>query len=166
MMGRIISAKDMGHTLALLALTIIVGCGESNPPVVKVESDDREMQKATEDARQSVEHFIAALQNPKPSQTYLGIKATFVEGDVVEFMWLSDVTYDGDIFVGTVANNPQDLKKVKLMDRHEVSPSDIQDWMIVDDGRLLGGYSMRVLAERMSDDERAAMEKQMGFTID
>ena len=53
-----------------------------------------------------------------------------------------------------------------MMDRQEVSPGEIQDWMIIDDGRLVGGYSVRVLAERMSEDERKEMEEHMGFTMD
>jgi uncharacterized protein YegJ (DUF2314 family) len=161
--------------LALVATAWNAGCGqsdpeladaESQPPVITVELEDPEMSKAVEDARLSVEQLIAALENPTPSKTYLGIKAKFVEGEVVEFMWLSDVTFDGDIFAGTVANNPRHLTGVRMMDRREVSPLEIEDWMIIDDGRLVGGYSMRVLAERMSPAERAEMERHMGFTFE
>jgi len=153
----------------------ILGCGKSdpevinavkNPPVFEVESDDPEFQRATDDARETIQQFIAALENRTPSQTYFGIKAKFVEGDVVEYMWLSDVTFDGDTFTGTVANNPRHLTGVKLMDRHEVPRLEIEDWMIVDDGRLVGGSSLRVLAQRMTAEQRTEMERHMGFTLD
>ena len=190
MIRRINLAKQNGHTVALLAMVVVVGCGKADPPVIKAElddrelpvisaepddrelpvisaeRDDRELQKATDDARQTVDQFIVALQNPKPSHSYLGLKAKFVEGDEVEFMWLSDVTYENDTYVGTVANNPVKLRNVKIMDRQEVSRNEIQDWMIVDDGRLVGGYSLRVLAKRMSAEERTEMEIHMGFTLD
>ena len=167
--------KRIDCALALFGVMAVVGCGESDtdvvavesdPPVIEVESDDTELQRAVDDSRRTVEQFIAALENPTPSQSYLGIKAKFMEGDVVEYMWLSDVTFDGDTFTGTVANNPQHLSGVRMMDRHEVSPLEIEDWMIVDDGRLVGGFSMRVMAERMSDEEREEMERHMGFTMD
>jgi hypothetical protein len=71
MTGRIMLATKRVRAISLLAAMAIVGCGESDPPVVKVESDDPEMQRATEEARQSIGRFIAALQNPTPSQSYL-----------------------------------------------------------------------------------------------
>lgn len=159
----------------LCAVLVLAGCGAStapvavadnDPPVIEFESDDPEMQRAVDEARETVAQFVEALENPTPSQSYLGIKARFSEGEVVEYMWLSDVTYDGDRFTGTVANNPRQLTNVRLMDRHEVPADEIADWMIVKDGRLVGGYSLRLLATRASPDEWAEMERHMGFTLD
>ena len=37
-------------------------------------------------------------------------------------------------------------------------PDDITDWMYIEDGRLIGGYTTRLLRERMSPEERKQLD--------
>ena len=57
---------------------------EDDPPVRRVDSDDPEMQQAIDQARATVDEFIAVLRKPRVPKTFASIKAPFREGDQVE----------------------------------------------------------------------------------
>jgi len=163
--------------LCLVGLALLGGCKNAKregktarrpgkPTVISVERDDEEMNGAMQKARQTVGEFIEHLANPKPSEERFSVKAKFAEGDDVEHMWLGEVRYDGTMFHGTVANTPLHLKNVKLGDRHSLRAEEISDWMIIDGSRLVGGYTIRVLFNRMPPEEKKQAEEECGFVID
>jgi uncharacterized protein YegJ (DUF2314 family) len=137
---------------------------ETNPTVEFYGKGDVEMNAAIADARKTVEKFIAAWQSPKTGQVSFFVKAGFVDGKKVEHMWLSQVQYDGTQFTGTVANEPLDLKNVKLGDSRTVLRDMISDWMFVENGHLVGGYTLRVERKHMTEEERAKIDEL--FTVD
>jgi uncharacterized protein YegJ (DUF2314 family) len=94
------------------------------------------------------------------------VKAPIKEGAVTEHIWLSDVSYDNRVFHGLVGNDPLDLKKVSLGDKVTVAPDKISDWMIIDNGRLIGGYTVRLLQSRMSPAEREQFDQSSGLIIE
>jgi hypothetical protein len=46
-----------------------------------------------------------------------------------------------------------------------VTLSDGSDWLIDDDGRLLGGHNLHVLRNRMTENERRQFYAQLGLAI-
>ena len=84
-----------------------------------------------------------------------------------EHIWLDDISYDGDLFTGRLSNAPLHLEDLKLGDKVSVATDDVSDWMIVDeDGRLTGGYTLRVLRNRMSPEEQEQFDKESGLVIE
>jgi uncharacterized protein YegJ (DUF2314 family) len=81
-------------------------------------------------------------------------------------MWLTSVTFDGRKFHGTVNNDPEMVSNVKIGDKVSVESSKISDWMFVENGKLVGGYTLRVLRDSLSASERADFDKSVPFTID
>ena len=67
--------------------------------------------------------------------------------------------------VGTIANDPALVRTVKLRDHRPVRVNEISDWM-VRQRRLVGGYTMRVMVNRLADDERKAMLASLPFKIE
>jgi uncharacterized protein YegJ (DUF2314 family) len=132
-----------------------------------VESDDSEMNAAIEQARASLNEFIAAFQSPTPTQTYFSIKARFFygEGGAAEHIWLEDLAFDEEHFTGALANEPVNVSGLHLGDRVTVESADISDWMIVDDGRLLGGFTIHVLRSRLTEEERREFDEETGLRI-
>jgi uncharacterized protein YegJ (DUF2314 family) len=39
---------------------------------------------------------------------------------------------------------------------------DIFDWMVIDNGHLIGGFTLRVTRESLSSEERAAYDRYIG----
>ncbi len=124
------------------------------------------MDRAVRMARRRLRIFVTALNHPGPGQRDFEVKKPFVQGDRVEHIWLSHVTCSGRRFCGRVDNTPQEIKGLKLGMRVSVNPDEITDWMFVDNGKLVGGYTIRVLYEGLSPDEKKNFEKEAAFRIE
>lgn len=141
-------------------------------PVVNVSQSDPEMTQAINRAQQKLDLFIAFLKVPMPGQIYFSVKARFDHPNGGEHMWLENITFDfeKEEFTGVLANEPIYVKNLKKGDVVHVSRRLISDWMIVEKSsegyRLLGGYTLRVLRDRMSPEERANFDRRMGLIID
>jgi uncharacterized protein YegJ (DUF2314 family) len=136
--------------------------------VIPVGSGDPEMDAAIQQARDSLPRFMEMLTSPAPGQTCFGLKARFpVQGAAGEHehIWLSDVRQLEDHFAARIANHPQRLDYLQLYDLITVYPDDVTDWIIIQNGELLGGYTVRVLRDRMSARERQQLEARAGVTI-
>lgn len=132
---------------------------EGEPHCVRVTEDNKAMDRAVETAQKTVKKFIAALRSPKDNQSRFAVKKRFIQGDKVEHIWLNTVSFDGQLFHGKVDNEPVDIKGVRLGNIVSVSPSEISDWMFVQDGRLVGGYTICAMCEKMSPAEKKQFEQ-------
>ncbi len=90
----------------------------------------------------------------------------FTDGTNSEHIWLSDVVFDGKIFKGTIGNEPLDVKTISFGDQTEVFPTEISDWMIIENNKLKGGYTIRVLRDSMSDNDKAKFDQSCPFQIE
>ncbi len=130
-----------------------------------VDENDQQMDRATTRARKHVDRFIAALKNPQPNQRDFQVKKLFVKDGKAEHIWLADVKFNGNRFVGNVDNKPMFIKGLKIGERESVNPDEVIDWSYVEDGRLVGGYTIRVLFSELTPDEKADFEKRADFHI-
>lgn len=152
--------RQLCHVLfwtALLGIGCDVGAvndggndGVEDDPVVMVGADDPQIEAATQKARDTVGEFIAALENPKAGQDSFAVKMKFVDGDQVEFMWLTDLTHKDGQFHGTLNNDPQLVSNVRIGDARSVAASEISDWMYMEGGEMVGGYTVEVLLRRQN----------------
>ena len=136
------------------------------PPMYDISDDDAQIERAERRARRTVGTFITALRSPGPGQGSFQVKKTFVREGVVEHIWLADVTIKGRRFVGKVDNKPEKIAGVNLGDQESVNPDEIDDWLYVDNGRMVGGYTVRALFAELSPQEQQDFEKQTGFRIE
>ena len=124
------------------------------------------MHRAVLAARRNVAVFIAALKNPAKGQHDFEVKKPFVKDGEVEHIWLSQVQFRGNRFHGVVDNHPKKIKGLKFGDRVSVNPNEISDWAFVDNGKLIGGYTIRVLSENLSPQQRKNFENETQVRID
>jgi uncharacterized protein YegJ (DUF2314 family) len=137
----------------------------ANPECFRIKNHDVAMRDAVHTARKTVRTFITALQHPSTTQRDFEVKKPFVQGTEKEHIWLSDVTFSGNRFHGRVDNNPLKIKGLKLGDRVSVNPDEISDWAYVDNGDLVGGYTIRVLYNELSPERRKELEHENRFHI-
>ena len=115
------------------------------------------MESAITTAKQSFGNFLKAFARPAKNQKSFLIKAAFIEGQQSEHIWLADLKLSTKGSSGTVANEPN-LPGVKFMQSVEFHPSQITDWMYIEDGYLVGGFTTRVIRQRMNAEQREAMD--------
>ncbi len=121
-------------------------------PTVGIDEHDDEMNEAVHLARTTMSVFLNAFAKPKPTQRFL-LKVRFEHDGKFEHIWLADLDLSRIPSAGTVANEPC-LPSLTFKQRVQFNPADITDWMFVDDGKLVGGYSTRLLRSRLSPTER------------
>jgi len=118
---------------------------EGEPDYVRV-SDQTRMDRAMAEARSTIDNFVAALAARTPGTMGFAVKKGYpCPGDAKEFIWINEVGMDGDVFVGTVNNEPVDTKQVRLGQKVRVKRGEIADWMYLERGRLRGGYTIVAL---------------------
>lgn len=138
--------------LAVLLFSLVAGgCwGRDKEATIEIAEDDPELAVSRQNARATINQFIDALENPRAGQTLFAVKAKFVDGDRVEYMWLTDLRYEDGRFTGIVNNEPSVVSNVRMGQEHTVPVNEIDDWMILENDQIVGGYSVEVVARRQS----------------
>ena len=122
--------------------------------IVSFESSDQRMRFAIDHARASLRQFFDAFLAPKANQTSFLLKVHFEVKGESEHIWMADIDASVMPLTGTIANEPN-LPGMAFMKRASFDPSQITDWMYVEDGYLVGGYTTQVIRSFMSPEERA-----------
>jgi uncharacterized protein YegJ (DUF2314 family) len=132
-------------------------------PIVQLDKDDPALVEAIARARATMPDFIRALEAPPPSHRDFSIKALFPE--LQEHMWVSDPRYVAGEFTGTLGNIPAGSTTLKLGDEVCVPEAWVTDWKYIDNDVLAGGYTLRVIRDRMSEKARKDFDSRIDFKI-
>lgn len=134
---------------------------------VAVPSDDPDMQQAFLETRRTMDQFIQHLRAPTLTEEYFAVKVRFSETVQSEYLWMSGVSYDGVMFAGKLEGESDLLPLNYQPDNKYRAPLDaIYDWMIVDNGKLIGGYTIRVARRKMTPENRERFDEQLWFTVE
>jgi uncharacterized protein YegJ (DUF2314 family) len=133
---------------------------------VTVREADPKMLAAMKKAQQTLPQFIKALRSSRGRLSYVYVKYPFVQDMKVEHMWIRNVVIQGDRFVGVLANHPESITNIKAGDTVRVPASSISDWRYVQNGKLVGGFTIRVLRNELTPKERKAFDADLPFKID
>lgn len=154
------------RTLIVILVAILAnGCGHNDPMSITAQSFDPQMEEAANAARTTLTNFTAALFAPHSNQGYFAVRARLESGGSWQFLWLTQPRFDGEVFQGTIAESPY-LKGLSLREVVKVPQSKIVDWMYVEDGKLVGGYSLRLARSRMTDQERRAYDSRIPYRME
>jgi uncharacterized protein YegJ (DUF2314 family) len=136
------------------------------PPYFEVPKAHAAMHRAVTQARKTVGEFIAALKHPAPGQQDFEIKRPFIQNGQVEHIWLSDVQFVGNRFQGRIDNQPRKIQGLKLGQLVSINLHEISDWLYVDHGKLVGGYTVRVQYNELSAKEKQEFDRAADFKIE
>jgi uncharacterized protein YegJ (DUF2314 family) len=140
--------------------------GKDSETIYTVTGEDKEMNEAIETANKTIDNFKKALISNDPNYKYFALKRRFNTAKGGEHIWISNIKIVNDNYYGVVDNLPESTDEVKLGDTIKIEPDKISDWMFLDEDKLIGGYTIRVLRNRMTEKERKQFDKESNFTID
>ena len=128
-------------------------------------TEDADMRAAMEKARATSAQFLAALQKLAPNQKQFMVRKVFPAKDAKQqILWITDLTFDGTLLHGRVDDNTAQPGSGLAKDgRVEFPPTDIVDWMFNEDGKAVGGFMLRALKKKMTEDEWAKIAAQITF---
>ncbi|MFZ6009920.1 MAG: YegJ family protein [Bacteroidota bacterium] len=139
----------------------------AQPDVVHVENDDERMRWAIEKANLTLHYFEKSLQNPASYQQYFSIKVKIEDGQFIEHIWLTEPTFDDDgNLYGVVGNKPVHITSISENQKIGIDQSLISDWMIIENGKLIGGYTIRAVRDTLTGQAAQAFDQQVGLYID
>ena len=129
----------------------------TNNKIPEFSSDDAEMEAAITNAKETFGEFLKAFFRPTEKQESFLVKVVFIEGEQSEHIWIADLAFSGQTPRGVIANEPA-IPNLKFMQKVEFHPSQITDWMYIEDGYLVGGFTTKIIRERMNPSERNAFD--------
>jgi uncharacterized protein YegJ (DUF2314 family) len=158
----------MIHRHIVLLCLLMFACVPS-PAVTSTSttpSTDTELDAAIEQARASLDTFITKVRTPHADRTFVAVKVRFAPpGESLQDIWVDEVSYADGILRGNVGDDIPALK-LEAGEEIKIDEEDILDWMIVEDGILIGGYTIRLAVQRMSPEERERFLETLDYSIE
>ncbi|HEX4202564.1 MAG TPA: DUF2314 domain-containing protein [Chthoniobacterales bacterium] len=140
--------------------------GTSEPQSYRVPNQHAAMHEAVTKARKTVRKFIDALERPTPGETDFEVKKPFVQKGEIEHIWLSDVKLIGGRFQGKVDNVPAKITSLKLGQVVSVNPNEISDWVYFNNGKLVGGYTIRAHYNELTPKQKKEFDRSADFRME
>ena len=140
--------------------------------IAKSDADFREAYAA---ASRTLPRFIEHFQRGIPA--YFSANLRFRDPDESKrlgedrlvYLWLTDVHYQRAerVFSGMFFEVPPELQKWhQVGQRLTFEGEDIFDWMVLsEDGRLFGGFTLRVSRSKLPESERADYDRYVGVRV-
>lgn len=130
--------------------------GEVVVPVIAA-ADAEAMAAAIAKARETWPEALAHLQ--KGGELSAKFPFARVTKGGVEHIWVTVQSVDGDVVRGVLANEPMDLGDMKLGSKVECKLAELSDWLFLRDGKMVGGYTVKVLDEQAARSRKERAEK-------
>lgn len=150
--------------LFVCLLLTLSSCGPAAPSIVS----DQEFEAAVKKAHETMDTIRQVILAPDQSYRFIGVKVRFTrDGGRFEDHWTEPVDYYDNIFTIRLLEGftfDMGLHPDNLI---EVSEKDVLDWMVVEsDGKLIGGYTIRLTYEHLTPEEKKEFLKNTGYVID
>ena len=147
------------------------GCGPAGNPArnsvaVAVPTDDAAIEAATQHARSTIDEFKEALAHPNREQSDFSVKVELHEAGGVHYFWLKQVTCSGSSFAGTLGSDASGMKDHKPGEAITIAADEICDWMYVENEKLVGGFTLRAIRNKLRGAQRDAFERSLWFSFD
>lgn len=135
-------------------------------PTSTASGTDSELEAAIRQARDSLDTFIAKITSSHANRTFVAVKVRFTPPDeAAQDIWVDNVTYSNGKFRGDVGDDVPGLR-LEAGEPVRIEAEEIVDWMIVEDGKLIGGYTIRLAVRRMSPEERDRFLETLDYSIE
>lgn len=134
--------------------------------VVTVPNSNQAMARAISRARETLPIFFKLKTAPKSGQQGFALKVGISDGKNTEHFWLKDIKRNGNSFTGTIDNTPRSVTHVKYGQRFGFPQKDISDWMYRQNGKIYGGYTIRVLLKMIPKADAERLKAMLAFKPD
>jgi uncharacterized protein YegJ (DUF2314 family) len=131
---------------------------------VDVSDEDPAMQKAMERARAGLDDFLRKAGAPPPNTDQYSVKVRVSEGDTQEYLWVSNLIAQGDLWSGRIDNLPM-IRSVKKGQFYAFAKTEIVDWTYVDRSKkkVVGNFTTCALLTKEPLAVAESIQKQYGL---
>ncbi|HPS57179.1 MAG TPA: DUF2314 domain-containing protein [Spirochaetota bacterium] len=146
----------------LLLLLLITPALYAEKETFDISAADPEMNNAIRKAQGTLASFWKHYRKPGREEKDFMLKVKIEDGSGVEHFWCGNIQVKNGAVYGDLWNNPEVVKNVKYGDTIKIDPDKISDWVYYREGRIVGGYTIRVLLKYLDDGERKKYESILG----
>ncbi len=146
---------------------------ENKSETFPVKSTDEEMRAAMRRAREAFPEFVREVEADSrriiPALQSALVKAYFVDEENPsegEHMWVDEVEWDSALIRGRLVSSPSHVRSVKMGDQVSFPLERLSDWLYVLNDKAHGAYTVQVLRNRMSKEERATHDSNYPFSFE
>lgn len=146
---------------------------DDEPLFVAIAKDNEQMLQAYAKARHTLPLFLGAIGSVRFSGATNSVKIKLRDDDCSKevgedrfaYLWLWDVQQDmGTTLLATVRELPKDgLNRLKVGSTLRFEYKDVHDWMIAEGSQAWGGFTLRVIRDRMGPQERLQYDEYTGI---
>ncbi len=126
----------------------------------RVRSSDPAYQECIAKARETLDEFRSMI--PRFDAYSCLIKTKLEDGTSNGFVWLFNTTISGNGFKAELFEVPPTFTSFKIGQVFHVAGVDVIDWMINDEGKLYGGFTLRYQRANLAPEERPAFDEHIG----
>jgi len=134
---------------------------------VEMSDEEPAMQKAMERAQTGLDDFLRRAGAPPPDTEYYSVKVRVREGESLEYLWLSNLKANGELWSGRIDNTPM-IRSVKKGQSYSFAKSEIVDWTYIDrtKKKIVGNFTTCALLTKEPPDVAQRIQKQYGLDCD
>jgi uncharacterized protein YegJ (DUF2314 family) len=122
--------------------------------VLRSADNDPRMKAAVTEARKTWPDFVKAFESKPENSESFAVRFPFKSGTEQEFMWVEVISISKDSIRGKLANEPVWSKDLKLGDDVTRKVSELTDWLYLNDGQIVGGFTVKVLTKQQEEPEK------------
>jgi uncharacterized protein YegJ (DUF2314 family) len=128
--------------------------------------DAASLLNATSKAKATLPHFRTAFSERRVKEAFYGVKIHFPRPDGEEgtHIWLRVNQLFADLYFCSPIELPTDFVGLKIGETKLATDDEIEDWMILDNGTLEGGFSLRAIREQLPKSKQVDFDSHMGVT--
>jgi uncharacterized protein YegJ (DUF2314 family) len=134
--------------------------------VIHMRSEEPAMRKAFARASETLSGFLELAAMPKAGTTNHALKVAISDGKNTEYFWVNHFGNEGDVFTGTLNNEPRLVRKHKLGERITFRREQIVDWTYIDrvNRKTMGNFTACALLSKEPPEEAEAFMRQYGLS--
>jgi uncharacterized protein YegJ (DUF2314 family) len=130
--------------------------------VVEIGRADEEIVKIAEDARRTLPIFFRKLARPEKGADNFCVKYPLsAYNGGTEYVWLASIRFKDGLYYGNIANSTRLVDSVSKGDAIIFDTDKIADWMYVQNGKIMGGRSIKYLLEKTPEDRRSESQRKI-----
>lgn len=153
--------------MAALALTGAVPAAaafaQADEPLIQFSSEDEQMNAAIAAARRSLPGFWRRFA-AKDGRDF-GVKAAFASAEGGrEHLWFSNLKREGGKVTGVLDNQPRLVAGMARGDTITFNEDQISDWSYEKNGRMWGGFTLRVMLPHLPEAEAEELRAYLSPT--
>ena len=140
---------------------------KKEPLFMAMSDESNALSLSVKRARDTASSFRAAFSKPEFKSSMFLAKSMFEdknEPGEYAHLWLLVNDVLDDLLFCSVCEAPSGFSGVEEGQSYVLTDDKIEDWMINDDGRLYGGFSIRLQRSLLPEAERGNFDEYVGIT--